>query len=183
MVSIATLKGKINNHPKFVLVLGLSLLIISAIIAGVLIYNHASKSKPVQANKAAPINQETVLSNQAFLKGNKAQALDHAKKALAKDPNNVDNILLVANLTQAANPSAAKQYYVQALDTFKQQNNPDVPGKSAVTYWAAANLAQQAGETSQAKKYYQEVIQTASPSDSYQQSLVKQSQAALAGLQ
>ena len=108
MVSIAATKGKIKNHPKFVLVLGLSLLIIVAIIAGVLIHNHVSKSnKLAQAHKAAQINQETVLSNEAFLKGNKAQALEHAKKALAKDPNNVDNVLLVANLTQAENPSAA----------------------------------------------------------------------------
>jgi Tfp pilus assembly protein PilF len=183
MVSIAATKGKIKNHPKFVLVLGLSLLIICAIVAGALIYNHVSKtSKAAQTSKVAPINQETVLSNQAFIKGNKAQALEHAKEALTKDPNNVDNVLLVANLTKAENPSAAKQYYVQAFDTFKQQNNPDAPGKSAVTYWAAAGLAQQAGETSQAKKYYQEVIQTASP-DSYQQSLAKQSQAELAGLQ
>jgi Tfp pilus assembly protein PilF len=178
MVSVATFKGKINNHrPKFVLVLGLSLLIISAIVAGVLIYNHESKS-----NKAARANKQAELSNEAFSKGSKAQALEHAKKALAEEPNNIDNILLVANLTKAENPSAAKQYYVQALDKFKQQDNPDVPGKSAVTYWAAAGLARQAGETDQAKKYYQEVIQTASLSDNYQQSLVEQSRAELARL-
>jgi Tfp pilus assembly protein PilF len=171
MATLANSGSGLNNHRKFKVALGVFLLVV-VIGAGALIYKNTHKS----------YNQEADLSNQAFMQGNKTQALDYAKKALAKEPNNVDAILLVANLTKAQDPSAAKQYYGQALDAFKQQNNPDAFGKPALTYWSAGELARQAGQTSQAIKYYQRFIQTASPSDSYQQSLVKQAQAELASL-
>jgi Tfp pilus assembly protein PilF len=128
-------------------------------------------------------SQETKMTNEDLLKNNKAQALVDAKKALANNPSNVENILAVASLTQAENPSQAEQYYIEAYNVFKEQNNPDVSGKSAETYWAAAGLAEQAGESSQAKQYYQEVIQVANPSNSYEQSLAQQSQVALKRLQ
>lgn len=170
MALAVVVKSKVKNHrSKFVV----GCLLIVVIVAGVLIYTTNNHSA----------TQETELSNAAFIKGNKALALKHAKKALAKDPNNIDNILLVANLTKAEDPGAAKSYYAQAFEKFKQQNNPDAPGKSAVIYWAAAGLAQQAGETSQAIKYYKMVIQAADPSDSYQQSLAKQARVQLSRLQ
>ncbi len=172
MVAVGVVKSKVKNHPKFVA----GCLLIVIIAAGALIYAHNRGS-------AASATQETEQSNKAFVKGNKALALEHAKKALAKDPNNIDNILLVANLSKTQDPAATKKYYAQALAKFKQQNNPDAPGKSAVVYWAAAEMARQAGETTQAKQYYKQVIQTANPSDSYQKSLSDQSQAELGGLQ
>lgn len=170
MATLADSGSGFKNHRKFIALLGAVFLVV--IVAVALIYK----------NNHNLYSRETNLSNQAFMQGNKVQALDYAKKALAKEPNNVDAIELVANLTQAQDPAAAKQYYLQALNAFKQQNNPDVQGRAAEIYWAAAELAREAGQNSQAVKYYQQFIQAASPSDSYQQSLVKQAQAEVASL-
>lgn len=172
MATVATTGSGQKNHRKFLVALGVCLLVIIVVVAGVLIYKNSHKS----------YNQEVDLANQAYIQGNKAQALDHAKKALVKDPNNINAILLVANLSKTEDPGAAKQYYAQALSAMKQQNNPDVPGKSALTYWAAAELARQTGETSQAVKYYQQVIQAANPSDDYDQTLAVQAKTELASL-
>lgn len=121
--------------------------------------------------------------NKALQNHNTSQALTDAKRALANEPNNYNNILAVAYLTQSTNPSEAKQYFKQALNLSNQQDNANLPGKSALTYWGAANLALQAGETSQAKIYYQEVIKAADPANSYQQSLAAQAQDQLRKLQ
>lgn len=163
---LAAVKGELKNRPKAYLVLGLALLLI---VAGGLFYGFHRKSAAQLAG----------LSNQALIQGDEALALKNAKQALAKEPNNVDYIELVANLTKAQNPAAAQQYYVRAYETFKQQNNPDKPGQSVVIYWTAGEFAQAAGQTAQAKKYYQQVVQSADPSDGYEQSLKAQAQAAI----
>lgn len=129
------------------------------------------------------ITQETALLNKAATQRDTAQALEHAKKILSYEPNNINAITTVAYLEQSSNPRQAKQYFAQALAEYKKQNNPDVSGKTAETYWAAAGLAMQAGQTAQAKHYYQQVITAAKPSDKYEQSLAAQSQAALKSLQ
>lgn len=173
MALFAVVKSKIKNHPKIVV----GCLLIIVVVAGALIYvSHRSSSS---SDLAA---QQTELSNQALMSGDKASALKYAKQALAQDPNNVDNIVLVANLTATNSPTEAKQYYVQALDAFKQKANPDSSGKTTITYWAAAGLAKQAGETAQAKQYYNKVIQTANKSDAYENSIAQKSQAELARL-
>jgi tetratricopeptide (TPR) repeat protein len=141
-----------------------------------LAYNEYKQLTTPPSTKAV---QAAESMNKAIQNHNTSQALADAKKALANEPNNVDNILAVAYLTQSTNPSEAKQYFKQALDLSNKQDNANVPGKSAITYWGAANLAQQAGETDQAKIYYQEVIKAAVSSNSYQQSLAVQSQAQL----
>lgn len=146
-------------------------------VGGYAVYEQHTQSASTRAEN------ETEQLNEALLKGNKAQALKYAEQALANEPNNIDNILSVANLLKTDNPSEAKQYYIRALDEFKKQDNPDASGRSIGTYWAAAGLAEQAGQISQAKGYYQKVIDVANPSDSYDQSLVAQSQAALQRLQ
>lgn len=108
------------------------------------------------------------------------QSLVQAKKELLRNPNDVKLTLKVAYLTKAKNPGQAKQYFIQALAELKKINNPDVSGKSAVTYWAAAVLAEQAGEVSHAKHYYEEVIKAAGKSsDSYDNNLAEQSRVAL----
>lgn len=128
-------------------------------------------------------NNELTKLNDSVLEGNTSQALAHAKKALSLEPENVDTILVVANLTQGENPSEAKQLYSRALEAFKKHDNPDVDGKNTVTYWAAAGLAEQAGLNDQAKRYYQKVIDTADLKDSYDDYLAKQSHEALKRLQ
>lgn len=123
--------------------------------------------------------RELALANNDVQKGNRTQALIDAKKALSYTPHDSGAIMMVAYLEMAQNPSQAKQYFSLALKEFQKQANPDISGKSAETYWAAAGLAEQAGEVKQAIKYYQEVITVAKPTDTYEQSLAAQSQVAL----
>lgn len=180
VVVSAPRKGKIKSLPKSVQVLGLFLIIICVVAIGGLIYNH---SHSLRVSKTTQARQEIDLANETFQRGDKIQALEHAKKALTNNPNSVSNILLVANLTQPKDASLATQYYIQALNKFKQQNNLESASVTAVQYWIAAHLAQRAGEINQAKQYYQEVIKMASSSNSYEQSLARQSQVELEALQ
>jgi tetratricopeptide (TPR) repeat protein len=163
----------------YVLVIAI-VLIVGGVILGASQHSH-------NQSKGAKLTSETDFMNDALQKKDYTLALDHAKKALAKDPHTVDTILAVANIDKKLNPNEAKQYYKQALNEFKKQDNPDINGKPATTYWAAAGLAEQAGETNQAKQYYQEVIKAAQPTDAYNQgydqSIAAQSAAALKRLQ
>lgn len=129
--------------------------------------------------QVSQFQQEQTATNESLLKNDKSQALEHARKALAITPNDFEAIITVAELTAENNPDEAKQLYAQALEISKQQDNPDLDGKSAITYWGAAGLAEKAGLTDQAKKYYQKVIATAKETNSYEQSLAAQSQEAL----
>lgn len=161
------------SYVKF----GIIILVLAVLAGGGYAGYKAYKQYTLPASVKA--SNETTKLNEALQKNDRAQALADAKKALSYTPNDVNAILAVAYLTKAENPGEAKQYFAQAFNEFKKQNNPDVSGKSAETYWAAAGLAEQAGETDQAKQYYQKVIEAANPSDSYEQSLATQSQAAL----
>lgn len=134
-------------------------------------------------NTMSPHDQEMALVNQYVREKNTALALKHAQKALAHEPDNQETLLAVASLTSQGNPAEAKKLYAQAFEMFKKHDNPEESGKTSITYWAAAGLAEQAGLVAEAKRYYQKVIDAANLSDGYQQSLVKQSQEALKRLQ
>ena len=124
---------------------------------------------------------ETDAANKALLDKNTSLALEHAKKALAEDPNDIDRINAVASLTKEGNPEEAKSYYAKALGLFKDVNNLDNANQiqTATTYWAAAGLAENAGNIDQAKQYYAKVIKVAKLSDSYDKDIARKSQAAL----
>lgn len=176
MAIAAAIRGKINNYRRWVLT-GVPLLII-VIVAGALIYNYLPRG-----TKAEQAARETKRANEAFVKGDKKKALEHAKKALADQPDNITNIQMVANLIGTDDPGAAKQYYAQALDKYKQQNNLGGAHTTAVNYWVAARFAQLAGKNSQAIQYYQQVIKTADPSSSYEQGLAAQAPLEIKDLQ
>jgi len=162
--------GKLATRSNiYVLILAVFLIATGVILS----ISHGNRSK------GAKLSSETDYTNNALQKNDYTTALEHAKKALASEPHSVDAILAVANIDKKLNPTEAKQYYKQALAEFKKQDNPDINGKPATTYWAAAGMAEQAGETDAAKQYYQAVIKAAIPSDSYDQSLATQSAAAL----
>lgn len=157
------------------LVICAGVLLVGAALVGIafLIKRHQTQVSVAKANG------ELSLVNKAVQENDTKQALAHAKQALASDPNNVDNYVLVATLTEKDNPKEAQKVYARGLEVFKKQDNPDVDGKHAVTYWAAAGLAEKAGLTDQAKKYYQKVIDSADLADSYEQDIVAQSERAL----
>lgn len=163
---------RVNKKPLFVL--GGILLVV---VVGGLIFVTGNREPDVTAT------QDMKLANDAYIEGNKDLALEHAKQALEKDPNNNETILLVAKLTNAKDPQAAKQYYLQAFNLYAKQFNPDAPGKTATVYWAAADLARRAGKTEQAKEYYAKVAPAANENDGYEQNIAKQSKDWLARLQ
>lgn len=166
--------GKSLKLPKIVK------LLLIVVAAGSLVAGGIAALDLLQPNRH---DNEITAVNNYLLVNDTSQALAHAKKALAYEPDNLDTILTVAQLTEKDNPEEAKQLYRRALEVFKKQDNPDVGGKKAVTYWAAAGLAEQAGYTDQAKKYYQKTIDVADSMNGYDQDLVRQSQQALERLQ
>lgn len=109
-----------------------------------------------------------------------SKALANARIALTKNPNDTNAIAIVASLTP--NKTESKQLYAKLLTIY--QNNMKNSTATPTTYWAEANLAVKAGEKTQAKTYYQDVINAAaSTSNSYDKSLAQQAQSALKELQ
>ena len=172
MTALAGAKSKIKNYPKIIVAVLLCVALVIGII--VILLNQAPTKTATQENS---------LANDAFIKGDKALALKHAKKALEKDPNNMNTMLLVAKLSKEKNPDEAKQYYAQALDVIIKYDKPDEPGKPASIYWAAADLAQRAGQIELAKKYYAKVAPAADPQNDYEQSIAAESKVRLEGQQ
>lgn len=183
---VAVFRNKYKNLPKkirIIFLLVLVLLVLSAGAYGVFIVVDKVRVKLDHNYAISKAAKELTVANRYAKDKNKAQALAHARAALALAPNDPDTVLEVAALTQQDNPTEAKQVYAQALALLKTQDNPDVSGKKAITYWAAAQLAERAGLIDQARQYYQKVIDTANQSNSYEKSLLQQSQAALKRLQ
>ena len=163
------------------------LLLIIAVTAAVFAVSYAlvevKEKYTQQTGTTKQFQQEQTATNESLINNDKQQAIEHARKALDLAPNDFEAVVTLASLTSESNPTESKQLYARALEIAKQQDNPDVDGKSAITYWGAAGLAEQAGLTDQAKKYYQKVIDAADTANEYQQSLVAQSKEALKRLQ
>lgn len=174
MVRIVSFRGDVKKYAKILIISSGLLLTVCFMITGFIVHNNHVK--------LAHANQEYGLANAALVNDNKVLALKYAKQALNDQPNSIGNLQLVASLMKANDPSAAKQYYIEAFDKFKHQNNLAGPNTTAVNYWAAAGLAKQAGEISQAKAYYREVIRTARPSNVYEKSIAEQSKIELVAL-
>lgn len=126
-----------------------------------------------EANKV--VDAEIELANDAVLQDDPKKALQHAKRAYEASPDNLDAILLLAELTKKENPTEAKKLYGQALDAYKDQNNFDDGDVNAIENWAAAGLAEDAGNKAEALKYYKQVLIKASAKDGYESSLIRQS--------
>jgi tetratricopeptide (TPR) repeat protein len=159
---------------------GASLFVVVLTIAAFLSRNYQLATAKKTADK---VNQETAATSKALLDHDQAQALAHAKAALALAPDDPDTILTVAHLVEKDDPSYSNQLYNHALEVFKKMNDPDVDGKKALTYWTAAGLAEKAGHKDQAKRYYQKVINAANQKESYDSYLAAQSLEALKRLQ
>jgi tetratricopeptide (TPR) repeat protein len=171
---------KLPSKRVIILFILVVVLIVAVVVGSKAGYKAYKQYKLPTSTKAANATNDM---NQAIKAGNKTQALADAKLALSYDPNNIDSMLAVAYLAKSQDPSQAPQYFNQAFNAFKAQNNPDSKDANAITCWAAAGLAEEAGQTTQAVQYYKDVIQRANLSDAYQKSLVQQSQAALKRLQ
>lgn len=124
-------------------------------------------------------NVELEKANEYVLSGDSKKALSSARKALEANPDDLTAIETVAGLIKKDDPQAARLLYGHAMDVIVKTNMLNEGGGTTITYWSAATFAKDAGRVNLAKLYYQKVIDTAVPSDSYQQSLVLQSRAAL----
>lgn len=158
------------------------LILLAALVAGLFLIGAVGAwfyNNQLSDTDVVTVDGEVSMVQESLEENDKSKALEHARRALARDPNNIDNILMVANLAKEDNPDESKQLFARALDAYKKQNKPDENGKTAITYWAAAGLAENAGQIDQARHYYQKVVDVADPSDSYHQSIAKQSREAL----
>lgn len=174
---LSRLRGFIQSRKWWLLI---GLIAIAVVSAGVVyFFNNRQDQASVDEETIAKINDELANTNKYLQEENTAKALEHARKALAYSPNDVDLILTTADIAKKDNAEDTKELYKRALDEFKKQDNPDEGGKKPATYWAAGALAEDAGLTEEAKKYYQKVIDVAKPFDSDEQNLLKKAQAAL----
>ncbi len=167
---------KLSGPLLVIFLLVVTGLLIAAWVSGYFLYK--ARKSSIQ-NK----NNDLALVDKSLQNNDSARALVYARQALAKSPSDINAIMTVADLTQKSNPEESKRLYAKALAEFKKTDNPDVDLKTAITYWAAAGMAERAGLTDQAKGYYQKVINSADLGDSYDKSLAQQSEAALKRLQ
>ena len=165
---------RLKNYWKLVAVFILIILIAAAAIAYFSNSNHNKLSSSAQAS--LDIKQ----ANEAYLKGNKAQALEYAREALAQDPSNQTAIGFIATLTP--NHTESQQLYAQMLEYYIKTSG-DKKDPTAVTYWSEGNLAEKAGKFSQANEYYQESIAIGKASSNiYYQNVAQRSEIALGQL-
>lgn len=181
-VGVAARSSKKPTRKMIIVALLIVVVLVATGVAAWVFYNKHNQS-PALAGITTKSQQAGASMNQAIGDGNMSQALTSAKEALSYNPDNIDEITAVANLeSTAGNKKQAQYYYLKAFNEFKKQQDPDGTDATTLSYWAAATMAQQAGQTAQAKHYYQEVVNTANSKDSYEQSLVAQSKTALKGL-
>ena len=140
-------------------------------------YTNYTKEKKITSSDVAKSKKELEESNKALSNNDKKQALKHAREALDANPDSYEAINTVASLTD--DKEEKNKLYAHQLDLQKKQLNPDVDGLPTSTYWATAQVAAQAGEVEQAKKYYQKAIGAAKESSEYDQALSADSKTAL----
>lgn len=162
----------INKKSLIALAVILSLVLVGA---GVLSYSKYQANR----NRTTKVENQKSSANEAVQNNDIPKAIEHAREALKQDPNNLDNIQLLANLTSYENPSESKQLYARALEELKKQDDPDVDGKRAAVYWAAAEFAYRADLVDKSKQYYQKVIAAADSASERDQDLAKQAKAML----
>lgn len=141
-------------------------------------YMNTDKSSD-STNKLSKSDRELKETSKYVREGNDSKAIDSARRAVEEDPSNLTALETLASLLVEQDPKQAKEIYARALKVYKSDYNLDKGGGTAINYWAAATLAENAGRTNEAKQLYQLVIDTAEPGDDYQQLLARQSQAAL----
>lgn len=177
-VGVVAKKRRFRFLTKKRLVL-LLIIVIVAVGAGWFFVLRDSKSEYVITETDLEIEKV----NLALVAGDNKSALEYAKKALELSPDDLYTLELTASLTKESDPQEAKRLYARALEVFKKNDNPDEEGKKAITYMAAAGLAENAGLTDQAKLYYQKVIASSDPYDELNRVIITDAEERLKNLQ
>lgn len=173
---VSFVKLRASRLKRVIILLGIVLVTIAIIAGGVKFYKYQNRSLSER------VSEQLTKVNQSLAKGDKQKALEHAKKALELYPDNNDLVYLVASITSDIDPNQAEKEYDRLYEDLKTQHNLDNEEVSTIIYWAAANAAEDAGEIEDARKYYQKVIQKASPEE-YEQDIARQSRERLEKLQ
>lgn len=173
--SMERLKRAILKKPKrpskktvFAIIAGV--LILGVLVAGVAgFYQYKAKRQLAQLDKVseAVANKDT------------STAYKLAQQALDMNPNDMDSLLAAATLAEKEDPEESKRLYARILEIQSKEDNPDEDGKTAITYWSAAGLAEKAGKVELARKYYQKALTAVDMKDSYHQFIANDSQTAL----
>ena len=168
----ARLKRAIFKKPskKTVLFIVIGVMVIGAFVGGVVGYSrYQAQQQTAQLNKIseAVANKDT------------SAAYKLAKQAVDKNPNDMDSLLAAATLAEKEDPEESKRLYTRILEIQSKEDDPEADGKTAITYWSAAGLAEKAGKVELARKYYQKALSVVDMKDSYHQFIANDSQTAL----
>lgn len=190
MKLIEAVKTRISKHTKLVLIalVVIAIATIAIIWATTDIFEKNTDSDLVGSagQEKGPFERATdeiVLAYNYVQEGDLASAAESARKAAEYAPDEMDILIGAASVLRDEDPDAAKEIFALALELIKEQDSPDEEGKNISTYWAAGNLAEQAGETDQAIKYYRAALDAADPLNVDEQFIVDRSEAGLERLQ
>jgi tetratricopeptide (TPR) repeat protein len=138
-----------KKNPIIIL---LSLILV--ISAGLLAYLYLG------SNTQNEINTEAF--DQAYLAGNKEEALIEARKIMNANPDDSHLKLRVANLIEDKKSDEAKDLFKKVYEKYKQENNADdEEALTVISLNALATLAEDAGLKEEAIYYYEKVIERA----------------------
>lgn len=153
------------------------------LVAGFLIWKddtpQHSSDEADTPDTAVQISKELSAMNEYLQAGNDAKSAEHARKALAHAPDDMDTMLAVAEAIKRVDIEESQQLYVKALEVFKQQDDPDAEGKNPVTYWSAGTMAEGAGLVDQAIVYYRKALEAADSTNTDDQNITAKTKEAL----
>ncbi len=172
----------------------LKLMIVALVLAGagvaaaMLLAKDDVDTSPVGSvqNEDGPVRQANEEISEAYSlssEGDSVGAADSARVAVEMAPNDPDILINAAYLIAQEYPEEGRQLYARALELYIKLEGLDEGGKSPAAYWAAGNLAENAGLISEAISYHNQAIDEADLSDPDEQAIVEKSQAALERLQ
>ena len=175
------LRAKPGQFRSFLVAIGVIAVTAALVLLFVILPAKELSRKAEQA--IATTQTETKLALSASANKNNSLALYHAKRALQTSPNDLRAIDLMAVVTSKTNPAESMKYCAQELSLYKQQSNFDSGKLNTLQYWAAAGLAENAGNKAEALKFYKAVVKGANMNNSYENDLARQSKETIQRLQ
>ena len=170
---------KSKKQTKLVVLVIVAVVIAVAGVAGFMIFSSDDIANTDQVEvKADPTqlaSQAIAEANAYILEGDISSAVEQARKALEYTPDDLHVITAAADVIVQEDPDEAKPLYVKILEQFREESNPDENGQPLTVYWAGAKLAEQAGETELAIKYYTTVLDVADVSNEEEKGVMDRS--------
>jgi len=179
-------RAKIVVMHKRVVVIVISSLLILVAAASYLLVWHGKQNDSASNINSSSINdavyQPAIDMQEAYKALQDGDTEAAAKKALAtveSAKDDLDILLAAADVVSYQDKDQAKALYAEALKLYSTANNPEDDNKPMRVYWAAARLAEQAGECTSAAGYYEKAIKAASLDDPEEQDIATRSKVEL----